>query len=91
MRRPRGPGGRFLSASEMAALEAKEKAEGLTGGSTLSFEEQTFPQSAPTPTETSPKTSSPSKEKSPTSPKPTLSNIGTSQSKDGESEARSST
>jgi hypothetical protein len=25
MRRPRGPGGRFLSASEMAALEASQQ------------------------------------------------------------------
>ena len=30
MRRPRGPGGRFLSASEMAALEAQEKSKTQT-------------------------------------------------------------
>lgn len=30
MRRPRGPGGRFLTASEIAELRAKEAAEGKT-------------------------------------------------------------
>lgn len=69
MRRPRGPGGRFLSASEMAALDAKEKAEGLQtsgGGTALSFEEQTFSHLVATTEGTSPKTISLKKEKLPT-------------------------